>query len=122
MAEPFEFWTYVLTNFMMFGFGLMLTGLSYLAYRTDKTRFALRNATIGFGLLTIGGLVAPLYQIGYKTQYQLDGRELLAIQSVEGLFLAAGLGMLFYSIYRYSNGEQYQHADTFETIEEIEDH
>lgn len=122
MAEPLEFWTYVLTNFMMFGFGLMLTGLSYFAYRTDKTRFALRNATIGFGLLTIGGLVAPLYQIGYKTQYQLDGRELLAIQSVEGLFLAAGLGMLFYSIYRYSNGEQYQHVDTFETIEDIDDH
>lgn len=122
MAEPLEFWTYVLTNFMMFGFGLMLTGLSYFAYRTDTTRVALRNATIGFGLLTIGGLVAPLYQIGYKTQYQLDGRELLAIQSVEGLFLAAGLGMLFYSIYRYSNGGQYQHIDTFETIEEIEDH
>lgn len=122
MAEPLEFWTYVLTNFMMFGFGLMLTGLSYFAYRTDKTRFALRNATIGFGLLTIGGLVAPLYQIGYKTQYQLDGRELLAIQSVEGLFLAAGLGMLFYSIYRYSNSGEYQHVDTFETIEEIDDH
>lgn len=122
MAEPLEFWTYVVTNFMMFGFGLLLTGLSYFAYRSDKTRLALRNATIGFGLLTVGGLIAPLYQIGYKTQYQLDGRELLAVQSVEGLFLAAGLGMLFYSIYRYSNGRQYHHVEAFETVEEVEDH
>ncbi len=122
MAEPLEFWTFVLTNFMMFGFGFLLTGLSYFAYRRDTSRVALRNATIGFGLLTIGGLIAPIYQIGYKTQYQLDGRELLAVQSVEGLFLAAGLGMLFYSIYRYSNGRQYNNIDTFETVEEIKDH
>lgn len=111
MAEP-EFWTYVLTNFMMFGFGAVLTALSYFAYRANPTSRSLRNATIGFLLLTIGGLVAPAYQLGVKADVDLAGRELLIVQSIEGLFLAAGLGMLFYSIYRYSNGTHYQHVDT----------
>lgn len=104
MAEPIEFWTFILTNFMMFAFGLILSTVSYLAYRADRGRISLRNATIGFGLLTIGGLVAPVYQLGVNDAYTLGGRELLVVQSVEGLFLASGLGMLFYSIYRYGTG------------------
>lgn len=106
MAEPIEFWTFILTNFMMFTFGLVLSVVSYLAYRGDRSRLSLRNATIGFGLLTIGGLVAPLYQLGVNDAYTLGGRELLVVQSVEGLFLASGLGMLFYSIYRYGTGKR----------------
>lgn len=115
MAEAPEFWTYVLTNFMMFGFGIVLTGLSYFAYRADRTRPSLRNATVGFGLVTIGGLVAPAYQLGFRGAYDLSGRELLVVQSVEGLFLAAGLGMLFYSVYHYSDGSRRRQVDSFDT-------
>lgn len=122
MAEPVEFWAFVLTNFMMFGFGMLLTGLSYFAYRADPSRLALRNATVGFGLLTIGGLIAPVYQLGFKTDYQLAGRELLAVQSVEGVFLAAGLGMLFYSIYRYSNGDSYRYVEENNRVEHSENY
>lgn len=114
MAEAPEFWTYVITNFMMFGFGIVLTGLSYFAYRADRSRPSLRNATIGFGLLTIGGLVAPVYQLGIRGAYSLSGRELLAVQSVEGLFLAAGLGTLFFSIYHHSSGSRRRRVDTFD--------
>lgn len=111
MAEPPEFWTYVLTNFMMFGFGITLTGLSFFAYLADRSRVSLRQATIGFGLLTIGGLVAPAYQLGLKGEYTLTGSELLVVQSVEGVFLAAGLGTLFFSVYRYSNGSRHEDVD-----------
>lgn len=114
MAEPPEFWTFVLTNFMMFGFGIVLTALSYLAYRANETRRSLRNATIGFGLLTVGGLVAPAYQLGVRGTYELGGRELLVVQSVEGLFLASGLGMLFYSIYRHSGRSRTTSVDGLE--------
>lgn len=119
MAEPLEFWTYVLTNFMMFGFGIVLTGLSYFAYRSSRPRPSLRTATVGFGLITIGGLVAPAYQLGVRGAYDLSGRELLAVQSVEGLFLAAGLGMLFYSIYHYSNGSKQWHVDDVDAADDF---
>lgn len=111
MAEPPEFWTYVIANFTMFGFGVVLTGLSFFAYRADSTRRSLRNATVGFGFLTVGGLVAPVYQLGLKGEYSLSGRELLVVQSVEGLFLAAGLGMLFYSVYHYSDGSRHRYVE-----------
>jgi hypothetical protein len=103
MAESVEFWTFVFMNFMMFGFGIVLTGLSFLAYRADMSSRSLRNATIGFASLTVGGLVAPAYQLGVKGANQLEESELLVLQSIEGLFLAGGLGLLFYSIYRYSD-------------------
>lgn len=118
MAEPPEFWTYVLTNFMMFGFGIVLTGLSLFAYRANRARSSLRTSTIGFGLLTIGGLVAPAYQLGLKDGYNLGGRELLAVQSIEGLFLAAGLGMLFYSVYRNRDGSGHRHVDSIESVDD----
>lgn len=108
MAEPLEFWTYVLTNFTVFGFGAVLTALSYLAYRADPERRSLRNSTVGFGLLTVGGLVAPAYQLALTGRYELGGRELLAVQSVEGLFFAAGFGMLFYSLYRRTSSSQHR--------------
>lgn len=118
MAEPPEFWSFVLTNFLMFGFGLFLTALSYYAYRADRSRQALRISTLGFGSLTIGGLVAPAYQIGVKNSYELAGRELLAVQSIEGFFLASGLGLLFFSIHRYSNGSRHGHVESAEFSED----
>lgn len=114
MAEPIEFWTFILTNFMMFAFGLILSTVSYLAYRADRGRISLRNATIGFGLLTIGGLVAPAYQLGFRGAYELSGRELLIVQSIEGLFLAAGLGMLFYSVYRHGKRTRERHVESLD--------
>jgi hypothetical protein len=104
MAEPPELWTFAIANLVTFGLGFVLTGLSYYAYRTDGHRRSFRNATIGFGLLTLGMAVAPVYQLGIRGDYNLGGRELLALQTVEGALLAAGLGMLFYSIYWHNRG------------------
>lgn len=99
MAEPPELWTFVLTNLFIFGFGATLTTLSYYAYRVNDRKPSFRLSTLGFAVLTVGGVVAPIYQLGIKGDYSISGRELLALQSLEGTFIAVGLGLLFYSIY-----------------------
>jgi hypothetical protein len=52
MAEPPELWTFVLANLFVFGFGAMLTTLSYWAYRKNNRQPSFRLSTIGFGILT----------------------------------------------------------------------
>lgn len=99
MAEPPELWSFLVANLFVFAFGATLTTLSYYAYRTNDRKASFRLSTIGFGILTLGGVVEPLYQLGYRGDYQISGRELLALQTMEGLFVAIGLGLLFYSIY-----------------------
>lgn len=103
MAEPPELWSFLVANLFVFAFGATLTTLSYYAYRTSDRRASYRLSTIGFGVLTIGGVVEPLYQLGYRTDYQISGRELLALQSLEGAFVAIGFGLLFYSIYIHNS-------------------
>lgn len=103
MAEPPELWTFLLANLFVFGFGATLTTLSYYAYRTNDRRSSFRLSTIGFGILTLGGVVEPLYQLAYKGDYNISGRELLALQTMEGAFVALGLGLLFYSIYIHNS-------------------
>lgn len=101
MAEPLEFWVFALANLFVFGFGSILTVLSYLAYRSRSGAPSFRNATLGFGIITIGGLVEPVYQLGVRGDYHLTGREMLAMQAIEGGLMAIGLGLLFYAIAGY---------------------
>jgi len=63
MAEPPEMWTFVLANLFTFGFGLVLTALSYVAYRSVGRSRSFRTSTVGFGLITLGGLAEPVYQL-----------------------------------------------------------
>lgn len=101
VAEPPELWTFLAFNLIILVFGGVLTTFSYLTYiRTSSDQF--RRATFGFALVTSGGLVEPIYEVGIKGSYQLTSRELLAIQSVEGLLIGCGLGALFYSIYSFT--------------------
>lgn len=101
MAEPPEFWTFLLTNLVIFCFGAVLTGLSFYAYLASDGRRSFRTSTVGFGSITLGGLVDPVYQLGVKGGYDMANRELLALQTVEGLFVGLGLGLLFLAIYRH---------------------
>lgn len=111
MAEPPELWTFLLANLFVFAFGATLTSLSYYAYRTSDRRASYRLSTIGFAVLTLGGIFEPLYQLGYKGDYNTSGRELLALQTMEGAFLALGLGLLFYSIYIHNSGSRTERLD-----------
>lgn len=101
MSNPPEFWAFAIANIVSAGFGIILTVLSFIAYRQTGRVDSFRNATIGFGLITIGLLVEPSYQIGWKADYNLLGTELLALQTVEAVIFGLGLGMLFYSIYTH---------------------
>lgn len=114
MAEPPELWAFVLANLFVFGFGATLTTLSFYAYRVHERRSSFLLSTVGFGVLTIGGIVEPLYQLGLKGDYLISGRELLVLQTIEGVFVAIGLGFLFYSIYIHTPGPRQ------EAIERIE--
>lgn len=114
MAEPPELWTFVLANLFVFGFGATLTGLSYWAYRSNASNPSFRYSTIGFGILTLGGIVEPIYQLGLRGDYMISGRELLALQTMEGVFVAAGLGLLFYSIYVHNTDTAAANVDSLD--------
>ena len=101
MAEPPEFWTFVLSNAIVGVLGVVLTGLSLLAYRRDPTKRTFVLAAAGFGAITLGSLAEAIYQLGIRRSYWLGGRELLALQTVEGLLIGTGLAVLFYAIRRY---------------------
>lgn len=118
MAEPPELWTFLVANLFVFGFGATLTTLSYYAYRTNDRRPSYRLSTIGFGVLTLGGIVEPLYQLGYRGDYQISGRELLALQTMEGVFVAIGLGLLFYSIYIHKAGSRSERVEQLDPTSE----
>ncbi|MFB6173736.1 MAG: hypothetical protein ABEI39_03760 [Halobacteriales archaeon] len=101
MANPPELWTFVTFNLLVLLFGGVLSAFSYLTYvRKGSEQF--RQAALGFALVTAGGLTEAVYQFGAKGSHSLGARELLAVQSVEGLLIALGLGVLFYSIYTFT--------------------
>lgn len=105
MAEPPALWAFVLANALVFVFGSVLAGLSYVAYRQSGGRASFRIAAAGFGVVVLGGLVEPVYQLGVRGDFLLDGTELMVLQTAEGVLIALGLGLLFYAIARHGAGE-----------------
>ena len=101
MAEP-ELWAFVLANIGLFIVSSVLTALSYLAYRWNNGQSSYKLASIGFGLVVLGGLIEPLYQLIVRGDYNITGSELLLLQTTEGLLIASGLGILFYAITRHT--------------------
>ena len=100
MSEPPELWAFLLSNLIVLLFGGGMTVLSALAYRRSGTR-QFRGAAVGFGLITAGALADAGYQLVLRRSYELPGRELLALQTVEGVLIALGLAALFYSLRGY---------------------
>lgn len=101
MARP-ELWSFVIANIGLFIVSSVLTGLSYLAYRRSNGQASYKLASIGFGLVVLGGLVEPLYQLVVRGDYNITGSELLLLQTGEGLLIASGLAILFYAITRHT--------------------
>lgn len=121
MAEPSELWAFLVVNVLVFGIGSLLTALSLTAYRSSGWSRAFRDATVGFGVLTIGSGADLVYEMGIKGDYHLTGRELLMLQTIEGLLVALGFGLLFYSIYRYRPARNSRPAvDRAEDVDVIE--
>lgn len=101
MPEPPEFWAFLASNLLVLLMGGLMTGLSFLAYRRNVDHTSLIWAVGGFGVITFGTLVEAIYELGIRGTYELGGRELLALHTVEGILIAAGLGALFYSLRQY---------------------
>lgn len=98
-GEPPEFYAFLLSNLLTLGLGGTIAALSYRAYRrAGETTF--RTAAVGFALITVGSIVEGIYELGVRG-YELSGRELLALHSVEGVVIALGLATLFYSLTQY---------------------
>lgn len=98
-----EIWLLVALNFLGFILGLVITSVSYYAYRSGDRKRSLRNATVGFGLLTLGTAIEPAYQLGVKRTHVLASEQNVTLQVLEGLLLSLGFLILFLSIYKYSS-------------------
>jgi hypothetical protein len=103
MAEPPEFWSFLVSNLIVFVIGLGLTGLSARAYwRLRKP--SLGSATVGFALITLGAVSDALYDLGTRGVgtrggiYGIGSRDLLLLHTTQSVLLALGLAALFYSL------------------------
>lgn len=97
-------WLLVAVNFLGFILGTIITSISYYAYRSGDRNSSLRNAIIGFGFLTLGTAIEPLYQLSIQRTHILASEQNITLQVIEGVVLSLGFLILFFSIYRYSSG------------------
>lgn len=102
IIDVLEVWALVAVNFFGFFLGAIITGVSCYAYRRSAQKTSLRNATIGFGLLTLGIAIEPAYQVGVEGTHVLASDQNITLQLIEGAVISLGFLVLFFSIYRYS--------------------
>jgi len=103
MSRPPELWAFVIANTLLFIVSGVLALLSYIAYRQSDRQTSYLVAAVGFGIVVLGGLVEPVYQLVVRGDYNLNGTELLWLQAGEGLLIAGGLGLTFYAITRHGS-------------------
>lgn len=72
--------------------GIATTAISFRAYRQERTRY-LRDATIGFGFITLGVLIEGFL-------YQLTALTLTQVHIAESVALACGFAVLLWSFVR----------------------
>ncbi|MEF8800050.1 MAG: hypothetical protein V5A38_00650 [Halolamina sp.] len=77
---------------LLLGLGLTTTAISFRAYRQEGTRY-LRDATIGFGFITLGVLIEGFL-------YQLTTLTLTQVHIAESVALLCGFAVLLWSFLR----------------------
>lgn len=112
-----EIWIMFAVNFFASFLGLFITGISYFGYRSNDRKPSLRNATIGFGLITLGTVVEPAYQLGIVGTHVLASNQNVPLQIAEASLTSLGFAVLFLSIYRYSSRSSHQRI----TVSELDD-
>lgn len=96
-AGTIEVWALIAVNFTGFFLGAILTTVSYYAYRSGEKKTSLQKATAGFGLLTIGTAIEPVYQVGIEGTHVLASDNNITLQLIEGSVISLGLLVLFFS-------------------------
>jgi len=91
----------IAASLVQFLFGITISALSYSVYRSNDDKTTFRNSTIGFILITIAGVLGPIYELGIQRDYHITGEELLALQVLEGTVMAIGLAYLLLSLYQH---------------------
>lgn len=104
MARSPELWLFIFANALLFLSGSVLLALSFFAYYRNPRVRSYRYSTIGFAFIVFGGLASPVYRLLIRSDYHLNAAQRLLLQSVEGILLAIGLGLLFYAITRHDPG------------------
>lgn len=110
-------WVLIVTNFAESFLGLVITAISYHSYRLNEDKRSLLTATVGFGLLTLGTMVAPAYQLGILGSHLIPTSDNVLLQIAEAAIISLGFAVLFVSIYRYSSGYR-RHRITLTELEE----
>lgn len=84
-------WTLALigVRLLLLLLGIATTAISFRAYRHERTRY-LRDATIGFGFITLGVLIEGFL-------YQFTTLTLTQVHIAESVALACGIGVLLWS-------------------------
>lgn len=99
-AAPIQFAVFLALKGIILVGGGALAAVGFGVYRrTGNATF--RRAAVGFAMVTLGATVDAvygIYEVLFRRQYALTGVELLAVNTVESLLIAGGLGLLFYSI------------------------
>lgn len=108
IVDSLEVWALIAVNFIGFFLGVIITGLSCYAYRSSEKNTSLRNATMGFGMLTVGIAIEPVYQLGIEGTHVLASDQNITLQLIEGTVISLGLLILFFSIYRYRSRSRRQ--------------
>lgn len=96
-------WLLFALKFLGFFLGAFITTLSFYAYRNSDGNTSLRNATLGFGLLTAGTAVEPAYQLVVQGSHVLASEQHVGLKVMESSLISLGFLVLFFSIYKYSS-------------------
>lgn len=110
----------VLATTIQFLFGMIISALSYSVYRSSDKKAAFRNSTIGFLLITAGGILGPIYELGIQRDYHITGEELLALQVLEGTVIAIGLAYLLLSLYQHRVDRREPHENVQRHLPELD--
>lgn len=112
-----EIWLLLVVNFFEAVLGLFLTVLSYHAYRSNDRKPSLRNATLGFGSITLGTATEPAFQLGIVGTHVLASDQNVPLQIAEAALISLGFTLLFLAIYRYGSRSRRQRI----TVSDIDD-
>lgn len=82
----------IAVRLIVLGLGVLITYYSLTAYRRTRTRY-LRNASIGFGIITLGVFIEGVL-------YEFGGLDLALVHIIESVAIGLGFVVLLISLRR----------------------